>query len=277
MQADQLVKAGHLAAALTELQAAVRKQPQDDKLRVFLFQLLVVLGQWERALTQLQVATELNGQHLLMAQIYRAAVACEPFRAAVFAGQQTPLVFGEPPDWVAPLLQALQLAGNGEWEAAQPLRDQAFAAAPAIAGQVDGVDFAWVADADLRLGPMLEAIIDGRYFWIPYCRISSITLEPPQDLRDLVWAQAQFVWTNGGTSAGLIPVRYPGSAGHPDGQLALARKTEWQDRPGGYSLGLGQRLLATDQADFALLSVTNLQIGPVITPVVPPVAGAAGG
>ena len=47
------------------------------KLRVFLFQLLCVLGQWERALTQLNVAAELDAQALAMAQMYREALQCE--------------------------------------------------------------------------------------------------------------------------------------------------------------------------------------------------------
>jgi protein involved in temperature-dependent protein secretion len=46
MIAEQYLKAGNLSEALAQLQA-------DIKLRTFLFQLLSVLGQWERALTQL--------------------------------------------------------------------------------------------------------------------------------------------------------------------------------------------------------------------------------
>jgi protein involved in temperature-dependent protein secretion len=35
--------------------------------------------------------------------------------------------------------------------------------------------FAWLADADVRLGPVLEAIVDGKYYWIPFGNLSAIT------------------------------------------------------------------------------------------------------
>ena len=72
-------------------------------------------------------------------------------------------------------------------------------------------DFEWLADADSRLGPILEAVIDGRYFWVPLENIHQIVLEKPKDLRDVVWVPAEFMWRNGGTAVGLIPSRYPGS------------------------------------------------------------------
>ena len=51
MTAQELLKEGKPAEALAALQAEVRAAPNDGKLRVFLFQLLAVLGQWERAVT----------------------------------------------------------------------------------------------------------------------------------------------------------------------------------------------------------------------------------
>ena len=56
--AEQSLKDGDPAAALAQLQEQVRANPADPKLRVFLFQLLCVLGQWDRALNQLNVAAE---------------------------------------------------------------------------------------------------------------------------------------------------------------------------------------------------------------------------
>ena len=35
------------------------------------------------------------------------------------------------------------------------------------AAPIDGKAFAWMADADMRLGPVLEAVINGRYYWVP--------------------------------------------------------------------------------------------------------------
>jgi type VI secretion system protein ImpE len=54
--AERSVREGDLAGALMALQDQVRKNPSTSDLRVFLFQLLAVLGEWDRALTQLNVA-----------------------------------------------------------------------------------------------------------------------------------------------------------------------------------------------------------------------------
>ena len=74
MPAQQFIRDGNLIGALTALQNAVRKNAADVKLRIFLFQLLAVLGQWSRALTQLNLAGELDASTLPMVQTYREAI-----------------------------------------------------------------------------------------------------------------------------------------------------------------------------------------------------------
>ncbi|MEW8586643.1 MAG: tetratricopeptide repeat protein, partial [Candidatus Thiodiazotropha sp.] len=56
MDAEELLQQGQIDEALQALQQAIRKEPSNVKLRVFLFQLLCVIGAWERALSQLEVA-----------------------------------------------------------------------------------------------------------------------------------------------------------------------------------------------------------------------------
>jgi len=260
METEELLKAGQLEEALAALEAQVRADPADAKLRVFLFQLLAVIGDWERSLNQLNVAAELDAMNLLMAQVCRAALNCEALRADVFAGKRSPLVFGEPDEWIGYLVQANRLVAEGKYKASQELREQAFEGAPAIAGSVDDQPFAWIADADSRLGPVLEAVVDGKYYWVPFTAVRGVEIEPPADLRDLVWVPAQFTWVNGGQSAGLIPTRYPGSEASEDSAIRLARKTEWVEKPGETFLGLGQRMLATDEGELSLLQVRRVDL-----------------
>src|SRR5580765_8165726 len=209
--AEQNLRSGDPASALARLTEDVRARPSDAKLRVFLFQLLCVLGQWERALTQLKVASELDALALPMAQMYGDAVRCEVVRAEVFEGRRSPMVLGEPDQWLALLIESRLRAGRGEPGPSEDLRRRAFDDAPASSGTVDGQAFEWIADADSRLGPVLEAVINGRYYWVPFARVSSVTLEAPEDLRDLVWMPAHLQFENGGESLSLIPTRYPGS------------------------------------------------------------------
>ena len=258
MQAQELLQQGQVDECLEKLQEEIRKNPSDAKSRVFLFQLLSVMGQWERAITQLNVAAELDPINMPMAQMCRGALNSEALRADIFAGKRSPVIFGEPDEWVSWMIQANQLLADGHHSQSQELRDKALEAAPAVSGKIDGHAFEWIADADPRMGPILEAVINGRYYWVPMARVHEIKIDKPSDLRDLVWIPSQIKWTNGGESIALIPVRYPGSHASEDDQIRLARKTDWVDQGGDISLGLGQRLLATDEADYALLDTRHI-------------------
>lgn len=253
--AEQSLRDGDPAAALALLQEQVRAHPADAKLRVFLFQLLCVLGQWERALNQLNVAAELDPSALAMAQTYGDAVRCELMRSQVFEGKKSPMIFGEPEQWLALLIEALIVAGRGQPRESERLRAQAFEEAEAVQGESDGQKFNWIADADSRLGPVLEAVINGRYYWVPFARLTRIAIEPPEDLRDMVWTPAHLQFENGGESVALIPTRYPGSETSQDGLIALARKTVWEEISPDMYRGLGQRILATDAAELVLMDI----------------------
>jgi type VI secretion system protein ImpE len=259
MIAEQFLKDGRPDEALKDLQNAVRDDPANPKPRVFLFQLLSVLGDWKRADTQLKVLSEMDSDSMMLSRIFEPVLPCEAIRTDVFAGKRTPIIFGEPPEWVGSLVQAMELFGKGEFRAGIELRDKAFEAAPMTAGKINGEVFEWIADADERLGPVLEVILEGRYYWIPFCRIRQVFIEPVSDLRDLVWAPAQFVWENGGEASGHIPVRYAGTERSEDGNLKLARKTDWLNKM-GVNIGLGQRILATDAGEYPLLEVRSLEL-----------------
>ena len=262
MTAEEFIRAGQVTEALAALQQSVRKNPADAKLRIFLFQLQSVLGDWQRALTQLNVLSEMDMDSNMLAQIFTPVLNLEALRADVFAGKRSPLIFGEPPEWIGKLLQANQLVAQGNFAASSELREQAYEEAPSVPGKINGEPFEWIADADSRLGPVLEAFVDGKYYWIPFSRIQSIAIEAPSDLRDLVWITAQFVWANGGKASGFIPTRYSGTESSPDSALRLSRKTEWQEPAEGIYLGLGQRLFATDLADVSLLDARKIEFTP---------------
>jgi type VI secretion system protein ImpE len=258
--AERSLKDGDPAGALAHLQEQVRATPADPKLRIFLFQLLCVLGQWDRALTQLKVAADLDASALPMAQTYGDAVRCERIRRDVFEGRKSPMVFGEPEQWLALLIESLLLAGRGEQAKSEHYRLRAFEEAEMSSGALDGQPFTWICDADARLGPVLEAVINGRYYWVPFSRLSSVSIEPPEDLRDMVWMPAHLQFENGGESVALIPTRYTGSEDAADGLIALARKTLWEEVAPDVHYGLGQRIIATDAIEVPLMEVRALSI-----------------
>ncbi len=259
-EVEELVADGRPTEALALAQQQVRSRPEDAKLRVLLFQLMAVSGQWQRAATQLELCGELDAGALAMVNTYREALKCELVREAVFAGRTTPMVLGEPKPWVALLVQALQAEANGERQVTQALRAQALEQAEATAGTLDGQPFEWICDADSRLGPVLEAIVNGRYCWVPFGALSRVQVEAPEDLRDLVWVPAHLTFPNGGDSVALIPTRYSGSTQWEDERVWMSRRTEWVALANDQFAGVGQRVLATDAGEQALLDVRSIEL-----------------
>jgi type VI secretion system protein ImpE len=266
--AEDLLAAGDPAGALKALQQQVRGNASNAKLRTFLFQLLAVLGQWPRALDQLKVCGELDAGTLAMVNTYTSALQCEGVREAVFAGTTLPHIFGPPTQWVALLVQALQIEAGGDSARGAQTRQQALDLAPGTPGSMTPAKqpdaplrFEWLADADSRLGPVLEVIINGRYGWLPFMHLQALQIEPVEDLRDLIWAPAHLTFTNGGDTVALLPVRYAGTPLAEGGSLAMARQTQWlamtdaaSEGPPQYR-GLGQRMWATDSAELGLLEI----------------------
>ena len=259
MRAEELIQAGNIEAALADLQDRVRKNPADSSLRVFLFQLMALLGQWERAASQLQIVQELDQDAWPMVHAYRDAINCERHREAVFQGQVRPLVLGQPEEWMAQLIEAQQAFAHGELSLFEELNTKAFEQAPAISGKINDEPFEWLADADQRFGPVLEVVFNSQYYWAPFSAIKALRSEAPTDLRDLIWLPAEATWSNGGKNMVLIPARYPLVSGVSNEHL-LARKTDWVGKDNEVPEGIGQRMLITDQSDYPLLQVRSIEL-----------------
>ncbi len=266
-QAQEAVRRGDLDAARALLTDAARAAPADPALRAFLFQLACVDGDWPRAIRALDALAGLRPEALDLVTDYRAAIMAEATRAAVFAGRAAPDVFGGARGWTADLAAALAAEAAGDHEGAASLRARALDAAPAEAGAADGAAFAWIGDGDSRLGPVLEAVMNGAYRWIPFHELAALEIAPPADLRDAVWAVAVATFRDAGGEGGgaqwpvLIPARYPGSEASADPAIRLGRRTEWRDLAGGHAAGLGQREFIHDAGEIALLDLRSLAFG----------------
>ncbi|MEM1070810.1 MAG: type VI secretion system accessory protein TagJ [Planctomycetota bacterium] len=266
MTSIDALRSGDVAKALESVKNDVRNEPQEAKHRIFLFQMFTVTGDWDRAMAQLKVAAELDAESKTMADAYQHILQCEALRQEVFEGGRAPLVFGEPEPWIAQMIEALRFTCQQEYAAAAALRDEAFQGAPATPGKLslrsgeDGQEesFQWLADADSRMGPILEVILQGKLYWVPIHRVAKIEFHDINDLRDCVWIPAQFTWEGGGEMVGMMPVRYPGSQTDTEGAVQLARKTRWDEREAETYLGFGQRMLATDQNEYPLLDIATI-------------------
>lgn len=252
---------GDLDAATRAVMEEVRAKPSALAPRLALFQLAALAGDWTRAAKQLEAVAGIDAEAAPMAQAYAAAVEAEAVRRAVFAGAERAVCLGEPPAWVAMLSEALTLDARDAAKAAAELRERALAEAETVAGTADGTPFAWIMDADVRLGPLLELVVDGRYRWLPLAQLRELRADPPRDHTDLIWVRASLTLAGGGEIAALVPARYPGSELAADPMVRLGRLTVWADMPGG-QFGAGQRLMATDAGDHPLLELRRVRLGP---------------
>jgi type VI secretion system protein ImpE len=243
-----------LADELAALQQAIRNDAASSKLRIHLFQLLCVMGQWQRALSQLQLCAQMDVKALPMAQTYREAIRMELFRAEVFAGKRTPQVMGQPPKWIGPLIEALKIESGGDAKGAAALRERAMEEAEPRPCKVDGVPVEWFCDGDARLGPVLEIIANGQYYWLPFESCQGVLIEAPVDLRDLVWAPGEVMLPNEGRIPVLIPTRYPGTDASESDALRRSQSTEWKEIADDTWIGLGQRTWMSDIGEHPLLN-----------------------
>lgn len=256
MDADQLLRDGDLEGARTALVETVRNDPSDARARMFLFQLLAVAAEWDKARTHLEALARISPEAQMLASVYNMAIKAEAQRANIFAGRERmPVIRGQ---WADGLADAIMHYANGRTDEGRAARDAALDAAPDTPGQLDGVKFDWITDADSRFGPTFEVIIQARYGLVAFSEVSRLESEGPRDLRDTVWLPVQIAFQQGQSVAGLMPTRYPGSELSDDPALRLGRGTSWQTGVGG-DTGLGQHLLAVSQGEeVGLLALRSL-------------------
>lgn len=259
MDAQSLLRSGDIAGARAALAGELRRAPSDVKLRQFFWQLLAVVGEWDKAEQQLRTLATTEPKAMMLGSVYGQALNAMRERAKVISGEArgVSLVGSEP--WVEALLGALQATGKGQGDAAA-LSEAALADAPATAGTMDGEPFAWIADADLRFGPMLEAVIGDHYGFVPFAAVKRIKVSEPADLRDTVFLPVEIETLTGQVSMAFVPALYPGTEASGDDALMLARRTDWVER-NGIEMGLGQRLLSTDGPENGILGVRDIRLG----------------
>lgn len=256
--ADDLLAAGDITGARSALVDIVRSDPSSVEARLFLFQLLAVAGEWEKARTQLNALSQLSPEAKMLSVAYGNAIDAEKQRAAVFAGEQPPVVMTAGSGWLATLAEAWGHFAAGRIDAGDAARTLAFGSAPDTPGTLDGERFDWIADSDARFGPAFEAIIAGQWGLVPFEAVERIESEGPSDLRDLVWLPATVAFRTGSSAPALLPVRYPGSEHAGDSDLALARATQWREGSAGET-GLGQHLWSLSSGEERpLLSLRRL-------------------
>ncbi len=257
--AEDSLASGDLDRTYRQLAEQLRARPDDQRARMFLFQLQCVNGAWDAARSSANLLAQLSPEARMLAVAYGQAIDGEGARGMACHGIDPALLLHASPGWAIDLVNALAADAEGAAE----MRARAFDACPDTPGEVDGRPFNYLFDGDGRFGPAFEAIVAGRWGLLPFCTVEEIKTEGPVDLRDLVWLPAQIRLREGGSVAALLPARYPGTEQEADSQLRLARRTDWID---GDALvrGIGQRVWTTSSGeDVGILSFRHIRFAPL--------------
>jgi len=261
-QIQESLKALDLTSAISHCKAAIRKAPTEGELRFMLFQLLSLAADWEGASNQLIAYSELVGRQSPLPIVFNHVIQAEVRRKFVFRAEEAPTIFGEPSDWLPYLIQSLTATSRDQFAEAISSRGEALQRAPAISGTLNGEPFSWLMDGDSRISILIEAIINGQYYWVPQNRLRGIHMEPPSQARDAVWAAATLTLENDSEISAFIPVRYPGAQDWSEVGLKLARHTAWESPVENFYLGSGQRVWMTDKGEFPLLETREIIFHP---------------
>lgn len=262
---QQLVAGQSLNEALAQVEGQIKQKPADADLRASFVQLLCLVGNWSRALTQLKSWRALKPQAQPTVNLLEQAIGGELKRALVFSGQATPRMPGDGWSWAEQLLQALTADRCGDHAQAQALRAAAFDAAALNPGQLmrqgeaQPHAFDWLMDGDSRLGPLCELMVNGEYSWLPFGAISELRFQPPASVTDLVWRHTLVRLIDGSEQVCQIPARYP-LAQDADDRYRLGSLTEWRPLPADEQQfsGHGQKSWLSAQDDFPLLNLETL-------------------
>jgi type VI secretion system protein ImpE len=259
MTAEELLKAGHLSAAVEQLNQEVRSRPSDIQRRTFLFELLCFTGDCQRAQRQLDVLGHQSATAEIGVQVYRHILTAEQARQRLFSEGVQPNFLFPPPSYVHLHLEALQQLCNPQPAGAVALLDQSQRSQPPRTGILAGQPFTEWRDGDDLLAPFLEVIVHNQYVWLPFEQIKRLHITPPKRLRDLLWVPATLEAHAGPVGEVFLPVLYPDSHRHADGRVKLGRMTEWIDMGEGVTRGAGQHLFFIDGQDRGILEVQDIE------------------
>lgn len=248
--AAELFQNGQLDDAIAAQIQAVKADPTNENKRLFLFELLVFAGQWDRAGRQLDAIHYEDPERSANVAAYRALLDAERQRDDVLASGKRPEFLLDPPADAEKRVEALACLAQGQAEKAATILRQLDEEAAPLKGQLNETPFEVLRDCDDLFGTMLEVFSStGRYYWAPMRQIDTLTVIEPKQLRDLAWLPATLQMQDGPTGDVFLPVRYPGSENHPDGAIRVAKSTDWIEREDGPTRGCGVKLyLAGDDA-----------------------------
>lgn len=261
LSAAELFQAGRLEDAIFAHTADVKAHPGDPAKRLFLFELLMFAGDFDRAEKQLAAVQYNQLERDAAVATFRRVLGAEKERRALYAQGRRPRFLGDVPPHVELRLQALDAIRQGKLPAAADLVAQAHDMLPEYRGRLNEQPFELLRDCDDVFGSVLEVVSGtGCYFWVPLEQVETLLLAEPKYPRDLLWVQAHLEIKNGASGDVFLPATYPATWQSDDDSLRLGRATDWKEIAPGLVRGVGTRMFLVDDEAKNLLDWRQLEI-----------------
>lgn len=237
----RLIDADQLEDAIAQARDHVKKNASEKEGRYLYIDLLILAGEFEKADAQCNVASTFAPQDAVGFSLFRHHLRAMAARAAWFEKGAVPDFTHGPSELDQLAIKANIAARDGEVEAARQALAELDERRAEVFLIVNGGQPGYIRDLDDRVPHALEALTNGgKYLWIDYDRIDSLSIEPMSRPRDLAYRQAELTLTDGAVASVLLPAIYYGKGNST--ALRLARETLWSEDT-ALVTGQGQRCL----------------------------------
>ncbi len=255
-----LFQFGQLTAAVQAGNAAVRAAPADLSARMFLAELLLFAGNFDRIDVILDAAGEIDPQAMVVIAEFRQLLRAEMARRQFWREGRVPEFLGEPTATQRLLMAASVSLRAGDPIEAGKLAEAAEAARPPAPGHMGDVAFDDFRDIDDVCGGSLEVLTStGKYYWIPVERIASMEFHPPKRARDLFWRRVTMSVNDGPDGDVYLPCLYGTEDATMDDAVRLGRVTEWRESEGAPVRGVGQRTFLVGDEAVEVMSLASIE------------------
>lgn len=256
----ELFNSGRLLDAIQAAVAEVREDPADIDKRWTLATLVCFNGDYDRADKHLQAvlttAPDLAGEVLLFRNLLRGEVT----RRQCFEEGRLPTFPELPSDRIQQLLRALAMNVSGEPDAYVAAVQKVVLGLPTISGELNGEPFTGIRDWDDFLSGVIDVItVNGDYYWLGLEQVRQISFYPVEEMRDMIWRQADLTTSDGATVMAFLPVLYPGTADDADEAIRLGRAADWFEAPAGVLRGKGIRSWEIGEVTYPTSQIGELK------------------
>ncbi len=258
--ANDHFEAGNLQDAIKAMNEEVRSNPADFNRRGFLAELLCFDGNLERADRILDLMIEQAPASVIGIALFRQLVRAEMARQEFYKDGRVPEFLGDPPPYLQLHLRASVALRDGDAAEAAALLAEAEEQRPRVTGTCDGKAFDDMRDLDDETASVFEVLTsNGKYYWIPMARVTSVELHKPERPRDLIWRRASMDVAEGPHGDVYLPVIYATRGQAVDDRTRLGRVTDFAGGDGAPVAGVGQRTFLIGDDASPMLQIGSLE------------------